>query len=71
MARSDFRSIEVFICISLLNLHKVSARAHLSSEELEGEEMGSNMVKNDDFSRFFAKIIKNYQEALNELPGVL
>ena len=27
--RSDFRSIEVFIYVSLLNLHEVSARAHL------------------------------------------
>ena len=29
--RSDFRSIEVFICITLLNLHRVLARAHLFS----------------------------------------
>ena len=38
--RSDFRSIENVISISLLNLHEVSARAHRSWEALEGKGMG-------------------------------
>ena len=37
--RSDFRSEQIVISISLLNLHEVSARAHRSWEELEGMGM--------------------------------
>ncbi len=35
--RSDFRSEQIEIGIILLHLHEVSARAHRSSEELEGK----------------------------------
>ena len=40
LVRSEIRSEQIVISISLLNLHEVSARAHRSWEELEGKEMG-------------------------------
>ena len=38
--RSDFRSEQIVISLSLLNLHEVSARAHRSWEALEAVGWG-------------------------------
>ena len=53
-------SAEIEVSIILLNLHYFSARASLTSEELEVKGIFFNVVKNDYFFKKFEKFIKNH-----------